>query len=143
MTIMVESSAGDPQTLDTVLRCLESIAGAPMRAKVIIHEPNRTHVRTWAGIVGRARVRRPPSRRRAGRAARPDGRLTEPGAAPTTVHVGAPPRCTSHPRGPRMNRIRRDGHAADAAGPRRRQRRRPQRAGARVCDERVKLSAAA
>jgi hypothetical protein len=49
MTIMVESAAGDPQTLDTVLRCLESIAGAPLRATVIIHEPNRTHVRTWAG----------------------------------------------------------------------------------------------
>ncbi len=49
MAIMVESAAGDPQTLDTVLRCLESIAGAPLRAKVIIHEPNRTHVRTWAG----------------------------------------------------------------------------------------------
>jgi len=49
MTIMVESAAGNPQTLDTVLRCLESIAGAPLRAKVIIHEPNRTHVRTWAG----------------------------------------------------------------------------------------------
>lgn len=49
MAIMVESSAGDPQTLDTVLRCLESIAGTPMRAKVIIHEPNRTRVRTWAG----------------------------------------------------------------------------------------------
>ena len=50
MAIMVESAAGDPQTLDTVLRCLESIAGAPLRAKVIIHEPNRTHVRTWAGM---------------------------------------------------------------------------------------------
>jgi hypothetical protein len=49
MALMVESAASDPQTLDTVLRCLESITGAPVRAKVIIHEPHRTHVRTWAG----------------------------------------------------------------------------------------------
>ena len=49
MSIMVESAAADSQTLDTVLRCLESIAGGTIRAKVIIHEPQRTHVRTWAG----------------------------------------------------------------------------------------------
>jgi hypothetical protein len=49
MSIMVESAAGDQQTIDTVLRCLESIAAAPLRAKVIIHEADRTHVRTWAG----------------------------------------------------------------------------------------------
>jgi hypothetical protein len=49
MSIMVESAAGDIQTLDTLLRCLESIAGSPLRAKVIIHEADRTHVRTWSG----------------------------------------------------------------------------------------------
>jgi len=49
MAIMVESAAGDIQTLDTLLRCLESIAGVPLRAKVIIHEADRTHVRTWSG----------------------------------------------------------------------------------------------
>jgi len=48
--IMVECAAGDLRTLDTLLRSLESITGARLRAKVIIHGAERPYVRTWAGI---------------------------------------------------------------------------------------------
>jgi len=47
--IMVECAAGDAQTLDTLLRSLESITGTALRAKVIIHGADRPYVRNWVG----------------------------------------------------------------------------------------------
>jgi hypothetical protein len=47
--IMVECAAGDAQTLDTLLRSLESITGTALRAKVIIHGADRPYIRNWVG----------------------------------------------------------------------------------------------
>ena len=47
--LVIECPTGDAQTLDTLMRCLESIVGAALRAKVVIHEGARARIRTWVG----------------------------------------------------------------------------------------------
>jgi hypothetical protein len=48
-SLVIDCPTGDAQTLDTLLRCLESIVGAALRAKVVVHEGTRARIRTWVG----------------------------------------------------------------------------------------------
>jgi hypothetical protein len=48
-TLMIDCQAGGVQHLDTLLRCLESISGVPLRAKIVIHDGARPTIRNWVG----------------------------------------------------------------------------------------------
>ena len=48
-SLKIDFRAGSAQTLDTLLRSLESIVGAALRAKVVVFEGTHAQIRTWAG----------------------------------------------------------------------------------------------
>ena len=48
-SLKIDFRAGSAQTLDTLLRSLESIIGAALRAKVVVFEGTHPRIRTWAG----------------------------------------------------------------------------------------------
>lgn len=48
-SLMVEGPGTDLQSIDTLLRCLESIAGTALRAKVVLDEGGHQRMRTWVG----------------------------------------------------------------------------------------------
>ena len=48
-TVVIDCPGADPQTLDTLMRSLESIAGVALRARLVLIDGARAHVRTWVG----------------------------------------------------------------------------------------------
>ncbi len=48
-SLVIECPTGDARTLDTLMRCLESIVGAALRAKVVTRDGTRARIRTWVG----------------------------------------------------------------------------------------------